>query len=111
VTVSLGMTFVMLAVFVSTALNPLIWAVSVFQAAGFCALVSSVAFLLHGRGQKPTSFANRGGNPIAGKFDAIRTYWRIASSNSYSASLFSNTGRHAPIFLHCRLNRTYLAYQ
>jgi hypothetical protein len=41
--------------------------VCVFQAARFCALYSRVNFLLHRRGQTPTSLANRGGIPIAGQ--------------------------------------------
>jgi hypothetical protein len=43
-----------------------------FQAVRFWALFSWVNFLLHRQGQKPTSFANRGGNPIAGQLEAIR---------------------------------------
>jgi hypothetical protein len=65
-----------------------------FQAARLCAIYSRVNFLLRRRGQKPTSFANRGGIPTAGQLEAIRTYWRIGASNSYSASLFANTPPH-----------------
>jgi hypothetical protein len=50
-----------------------------------------VNFLLHRRGQKALSLANRGGIPIAGKLEIIRTYCRIGALISYSASLFANT--------------------
>jgi hypothetical protein len=64
-----------------------------FQPARFWALLFRVTFQLHRREQKPTSFANRGGNPIAGQLEAIRTYCRVGASNSYSASLFANSSR------------------
>jgi hypothetical protein len=66
--------------------------VCVFQAGRFCAVFSRVNFLLHRRGQKATSVANRGGIPIAGQLEITLTYWRIGAPSSYTASLFANTG-------------------
>jgi hypothetical protein len=50
--------------------------------------------LLHRRGQKATSLANRGGIPIAGQLEIILTYWRIGAPITYTASLFANTPPH-----------------
>jgi hypothetical protein len=61
-----------------------------FQAARFWALCFRVNFLLHRRGQKATSLANRGGIPIAGQLGNILTYWRKGAPISYTASLFAN---------------------
>jgi hypothetical protein len=52
--------------------------------------------LLHRRGQKATSLANRGGIPIAGQLEIILTCWRIGAPISYTASLYANTQRLIP---------------
>jgi hypothetical protein len=46
--------------------------------------------LLHRRGQKATSLANRGGIPIAGQLEIILTYSRIGAPISHIASRFAN---------------------
>jgi hypothetical protein len=73
---------------------PLCCPSALFQTARFCALLSRVNFLLHRRGQKATSLANRGSIPIAGQLETILTYWRIGAPISHTASLFANTPPH-----------------
>jgi hypothetical protein len=44
-----------------------------------CLIFQGKNFLLHRRGQKATSLANRGGIPIARQLEIILTYWRIGA--------------------------------
>jgi hypothetical protein len=75
----------------TTVWQPLCCPSAYFQAARFWALFFRINFLLHRRGQKATSLANRGGIPRAGQLEIILTYWRIGAPISYTASLFANT--------------------
>jgi hypothetical protein len=64
------------------------------QAARLCASFSRVKFLLHWRGQKSTSVANRRGNQKAEHVEVIVTYWQIGVSKIYTAFLLDKTPPH-----------------